>query len=93
MFSSDGREHPITGLTPIAIDIPSFDLPDAGAQVAAQTPSAGGTSVVNAGGTLTQPSSWLSWLLPSPPQHFAVRAVVGVIAIGIVLIVALRLTK
>lgn len=88
VYSPDGREHPITALTTV---YPMYS--DAGpSDVQPPLPSSG-SSTTTPGGTIV-PISWPDWksFLPSLPPHFGARLVVGLVAIGIILIVAARLT-
>jgi hypothetical protein len=90
VYSADGREHPLTAFTPV------YQMEDSGAvssDVQAPLPSSSsGASTTTPGGTLTPANYWPDWLTPKVPTHIGARVVVGLIAIGIILIVALRLT-
>lgn len=88
VYSADGREHPITAFTPV------FQMEDSGAvssDVQPPLPSSG-SSTTTPGGTLTPVNYWPDWLTPKVPEHIGARVIVGIIAIGLIFIVAFRLT-
>lgn len=86
VYSLDGREHPVTATTPVyAVDVPPLTSPD----TVGVNSSPSGPTGTTAGGTLTQAS--FGW--PSLPSHIGARTVVGILAVGILLIVVFRLIK
>lgn len=77
VYSKDGREHPVTSLIPVKLD----------AETVTQAAS-------NVKQNLQQAGFGLPSLNPFKlPEHFGARAVVGIIAIGIILLVVWRLVK
>lgn len=104
VFSADGRAHPVTALTPLSLISKGFDD---GAQPAQTDPSQGtdpmtGASTAAGIGAALPPVSGVAGSIDlnplhhlgpfSVPAHFGARFVIGVIAVGLVLIVAFRLT-
>lgn len=91
-YTPDGREHPITGQTPLA------PLPTIGEAVsAARAGAAAGAAAVSTSAAAS-PSDFgdklWEWLKSKLiPEHLKARAVVGFIAVVLILIVAFRLTK
>jgi len=90
VYSSDGREHPLTGVTPVYVSSPDVN-PTADPTMVNTTgtiaPASGSTPSVGS----SVVSSVVSSLVPSLPPHFGARAIVAVVAIGILLIVVARL--
>lgn len=107
VYTPDGREHPITALTPMysissPSDVAGVSLPaDPGNGTSSQsgTPGLPGSSTVD---------GWLNKIFGTTPQdpmgigngavaavasgHYGARFAVGILAIGILLIVVARLT-
>lgn len=83
VFSADGREHPVTALTPVVVTT------ETGAPV-------GSPPVDHRPWNPLDPSTWYQGGVPGVPglpSHFGVRFVVGLVAIGILFIVVFRLVK
>ncbi len=88
IHSPDGRAHPLTAMTPVSV---VEHASDAGAGTVEIAPT------VLPAGTATGPSFMPSLPSLNPkdwiPQHFGARLAVGVVAVGLLLIVAWRLSK
>lgn len=79
VYSADGREHQVTALTPVvAVDVPGVL---AGSSTSSTPTIPAGFSAGDLWDTLTG------------KYHIGARLVIGVVAIGLILIVAFRLTK
>ncbi len=75
--SPDGRAHPLTALTPVSL-------------VSSDPVGAVGVGQQIANAVTGKASDAVSGIIP---KHFGARVAVGVLAIGILLIVAFRLAK
>jgi len=93
MYSPDGRAHPITALIPIELRevppvanvSPTVVGPDAVTSPQVAPPPANSSAILTSvGGAIVDK------LLP---QHIGARLVVGIIAVGIILLVVWRLVK
>lgn len=87
IHSPDGRAHPLTALTPVVVteSAPVVDVHPTTVSGGAST----GPSYTPAGLSLPgvlSPSSWL-------PEHAGARLAVGLLALGLLLIVAARLAR
>lgn len=82
VYSADGREHPVTAMTPVYSVNDSERVPVTNAPAGAVT-------------TPMVPVGWPDWLKPDflKDQHIGARFVVGVVAVGLILVVALRITR
>lgn len=84
VYSSDGREHPVLGLTPVY----PATLPTAPASIDTGTqPSTVSNASFGVGDLWATITGFFS------ARHVGARVVVAVVGIGLVFIVALRLTK
>lgn len=81
VYSADGREHPVTAFTPV------FQMEDSGAVSSDVQPP-----LPSSGSSTTPVNYWPDWLTPKVPEHIGARVIVGIIAIGLIFIVAFRLT-
>lgn len=83
VFTPDGREHQVAGHTPVVFSSVHDSLrespPEAVATAALAAPAIG----------------WPDWATPDflKEKHIGTRLVVGIVAIGLILIAALRLTR
>jgi hypothetical protein len=84
VYTPDGREHPVLGITPVGqtVATPSISATTAPAQTA--NVGLGPFSSIN-------PFSGIGSLLTD--HHIGARVIVGIVGIGLVFIVALRLTR
>lgn len=92
IYSDDGREHPITGFTPVYFEpADATDVP----QVALPTATTAGATVQTPGGTLQPLSFSIPFLdsLVSKGKNALVRLVLIILAILIIALVVWRIIK
>lgn len=87
--SPDGRAHPLTAMTPV-VAMPCSTCDGSWLSNSNAPAQFVDNANTHASSGFTNP---FNFSLPSLPSHFGARMAIGVLALGLLLIVAFRLTK